>query len=228
MSDIDIITVRWDAERDVYKVNRPNWSGGEVVLWSAVKTMLASQAAEVARLTKENDWLRAYTGQSAKACVYCGLGADEMGKCERGFPGCARADDQMLCREVGVAIERDALQAEVARLTDVLRRGGFVECDIPACNCGGWHHRYGLPERWAEITQALIDADVLGNSTGNKPLNAIKRLADERDALLARVEAAEKNAGRMREFLLAFINGGVNQDFRLWASEVLSDMEGGK
>ena len=54
MSDIDIITVRWDAERDVYKVNRPNWSGGEVVLWSAVKTMLASQAAEVARLTKED------------------------------------------------------------------------------------------------------------------------------------------------------------------------------
>lgn len=49
----------------------------------------------------------------------------------------------------------------------------------------------------------------------------------ERDALLARVEAAEKNAGRMREFLLAFINGGVNQDFRLWASEVLSDMEDG-
>ena len=36
-----------------------------------------------------------------------------MGKCERGFPGCARADDQMLCREVGVAIERDALLARV-------------------------------------------------------------------------------------------------------------------
>lgn len=70
--------------------------------------------AEVERLTKENDWLRAYTAQSAKACVYCGLGADEMGKCERGFPGCARADDQMLCREVGVAMERDALLARVA------------------------------------------------------------------------------------------------------------------
>lgn len=124
MSDIDIITVRWDAERDVYKVNRPNWSGGEVVLWSAVKTMLASQAAEVARLTKENDWLRAYTGQSAKACVYCGLGADEMGKCERGFPGCARADDQMLCREVGVALERDELRADVLSLRE---RIAFLE-----------------------------------------------------------------------------------------------------
>ena len=98
---------------------------------------------------------------------------------------CFCADGRLAADEI------ERLQGEAARLTDVLRRGGFVECDIPACNCGGWHHRYGLPERWAEITQALIDADVLGNSTGNKPLNAIKRLADERDALLARVEAAE-------------------------------------
>lgn len=68
---------------------------------------------EVARLTAENDWLRAYTAQSAKACVYCGLGADEQGECNRGFPGCARADDQMLCREVEVAMERDELRARV-------------------------------------------------------------------------------------------------------------------
>lgn len=73
-------------------------------------------SAEVARLTKENDWLRAYTAQSAKDCVYCGLGADEQGKCERGFPGCARGDDQMLCREVDVALERDELRAEVVSL----------------------------------------------------------------------------------------------------------------
>ena len=74
---------------------------------------LARLRAEVARLTAENDWLRAYTGQSAKACIYCGLGADEQGECNRGFPGCARADDQMLCREVEVAMERDELLARV-------------------------------------------------------------------------------------------------------------------
>ena len=52
---------------------------------------------EVERLKKENDFLRAYVGNSDKACVYCGLGADEQGQCERGFPGCSRADDQLLC-----------------------------------------------------------------------------------------------------------------------------------
>jgi hypothetical protein len=68
----------------------------------------------VAALTKENDFLRAYTGNSAKACVYCGLGAEEQFRCKSGFPGCARADDQMLCREIGSAMERDQYAAELA------------------------------------------------------------------------------------------------------------------
>lgn len=76
---------------------------------------------EVVRLTAENDWLRAYTAQSAKDCVYCGLGADEQGECNRGFPGCARADDQMLCREVEVAMERDELLARVEAAEAQLR-----------------------------------------------------------------------------------------------------------
>lgn len=83
---------------------------------------LADALAEVRRLMRENDWMRAYTGQSAKACVYCGLGADEQGKCERGFPGCARADDQLLCREVAVAVERDALRAEVEQLKHAAKK----------------------------------------------------------------------------------------------------------
>lgn len=74
-------------------------------------------ASDHEALQRENDFLRAQTGNSAKSCVYCGLGADEQAKCERGFPGCARADDQMLCREVGVALERDELRARVATLT---------------------------------------------------------------------------------------------------------------
>lgn len=67
-----------------------------------------------------------------------------------------------------------------------------------------------------------LEADLLAQINTNIEVGGLL------DAAIARVEAAEKNAGRMREFLLAFINGGVNQDFRLWASEVLSDMEGGK
>lgn len=77
--------------------------------------------ARVAELERENDWLRAYTSQSAKACVYCGLGADEQGQCERGFPGCARADDQLLCCEVGAAMERDELKARVTVLETELQ-----------------------------------------------------------------------------------------------------------
>ena len=75
---------------------------------------IAELEAERGETRKENEWLRAYTGQSAKACVYCGLGADEQAQCERGFPGCARGDDQMLCPEVGVAIERDEARAALA------------------------------------------------------------------------------------------------------------------
>ena len=70
-------------------------------------------ADEISRLRRENDYLRALCGNSDKACVYCGLGAEEQGRCAHGFPGCARGDDQMLCREVGAAMERDALRALV-------------------------------------------------------------------------------------------------------------------
>ena len=78
-------------------------------------------------------------------------------------------------------------EAEIAGLRDVLIHKGFVECDIPACNCG-WHHRYGLPERWAEIKEVLIDADVL--DTGNMPLNAIKKLISQLAELQKRLADA--------------------------------------
>ena len=53
-------------------------------------------------------------------------------------------------------------------LRDVLRRNGFVRCDIPACNCGGWHARYGLCERLDEVKNALADAGhPLTNENGN-------------------------------------------------------------
>jgi hypothetical protein len=72
----------------------------------------------------------------------------------------------------------------VEQLTSTLRRAGFVECDIPACNCGDWHHRYGLPERWNEIKDLLTDADVLNNDTGNLVGRAIEKLIAQRDGRL--------------------------------------------
>ena len=46
-----------------------------------------------------------------------------------------------------------AANARVEALEDRLVRSGFVRCDLPACNCGSWHQRYGLPERWRKTSR---------------------------------------------------------------------------
>lgn len=61
--------------------------------------------------------------------------------------------------KLGVILENDMYENEtVEELRDVLRRNGFVPCDIAACNCGSWHPRYGLQERWEEIKEAVSEA----------------------------------------------------------------------
>lgn len=81
-------------------------------------------------------------------------------------------------------------ERERDELEDVLRRNGFVRCDIPACNCGSWHHKYGLPERWAELKDALAEAGhPLTNDNGNLMLNALRALIAERDEALAHAQA---------------------------------------
>lgn len=80
---------------------------------------------------------------------------------------------------------------QVGELKDVLYRNGFVPCDIPACNCGSWHARYGLPERMEEIKTALADAGhPLCNENGNLPRNALSALVGERDELLGALKDA--------------------------------------
>ena len=89
----------------------------------------------------------------------------------------------------------------VDELADVLLRAGFVECNIAACNCGSWHHRYGLPERFSEIKDALMDAGVLNNETGNLPIRAIAKLVEQRDALRSRLAEAERERDEAVELL---------------------------
>lgn len=75
-------------------------------------------------------------------------------------------------------------------LRDVLLRNGFVPCDIPACNCGSWHARFGLRERFEEIKDDLDAAGhPLENANGNSPRGALRDLIAERDKLRAAVEA---------------------------------------
>jgi hypothetical protein len=72
----------------------------------------------------------------------------------------------------------------IDNLRDVLLRNGFVRCDIAACNCGSWHHRYGLRERFNEFKDALTEAGHPPcNDNGNLPIRALAELIQERDAM---------------------------------------------
>lgn len=90
-------------------------------------------------------------------------------------------------------VERTAsLRAENERLRDVLHLNGFVRCDIAACNCGSWHARFGLRERFDEIKEDLADAGhPLTNDNGNMPRNALRELIAERDAQARRIAELE-------------------------------------
>ena len=141
---------------------------------------------ELERLKHEGQILRSLLPKLGAPCVYCGQ--TNIGKCERGFPGCSQADDIMCgddewVREQQATIRR--LEAEIAELRGVLLRGGFVQCDIAACNCGSWHARYGLPERMRELKDALADAGhPLCNENGHLVSGALAELIAERDRLI--------------------------------------------
>ena len=107
--------------------------------------------------------------------------------------------------ELARQLERELAEArmDASVLEDVMLRNGFVKCDIPACNCGSWHYRYGLPERMDEIREALRDADVLDNSTGNLPLNAIKKLVTQRDEARRELEVWSRRYADLEVLYLA-------------------------
>lgn len=136
--------------------------------------------------------------------------------------------------DAGMAREQATGEAEVARLTeehrdlrDILLFHGFVPCDIPACNCGRWHPRYGLSERWDELKDALAESrHPLCNENGNNMMNALKELITERDALAAKLAEAEKDAARFR--MLAFrAKRAMDQwDGIMWHVAAIHDPQG--
>jgi hypothetical protein len=73
-------------------------------------------AARIAELQKENDTLRGLLGSSSKPCVYCNLPAAEQIKCAHGFPGCMRADDQMLGKYFFDGYRAMELEAEMTAI----------------------------------------------------------------------------------------------------------------
>ena len=95
-----------------------------------------------------------------------------------------------------------AANARVERLEDRLLRSGFVRCDLPACNCGSWHQRYGLPERMAEIRATLTDAGHPPcNDNGNLISNALNELIQENDELRSRNHEAREIYTGMEGFV---------------------------
>lgn len=81
-------------------------------------------------------------------------------------------------------------------LQDVLIRNGFVRCDLAACNCGSWHARYGLPERWSEVKDMLAEAGhPLCNENGHLVHKALGELITERDKLRELVVPNAKLSG---------------------------------
>ena len=112
--------------------------------------------------------------------------------------------------------------------TAALRLHGFRECDIAACNCGSWHAPPNLRAEKAEAERDRLAVDALaalagaGVATPQEGYTAapfllkgdIGRLAAERDALRAQVEAA-------RALCADFDRGGG----LMWPGEVLAAME---
>ena len=91
--------------------------------------------ARLREVEQENDRLRAALANSDQPCAYCSLPADEWGKCQHGFPGCARADDAMGCPHLGASLEVDRLNARIAVLREALveiERGRFLGGSNPA------------------------------------------------------------------------------------------------
>jgi hypothetical protein len=76
--------------------------------------------------------------------------------------------------------DAEELQNIVEDLQDILERHGFRRCDIPACNCNGYHHVGGLAERWRELEEVV-------NTNGITMLAAVKKIAAEHDALRTRL-----------------------------------------
>lgn len=156
-------------------------SGGRLDGYRELADKLAAKDGEIERMTEENRRLRADL-LAGRNVVNAGLTIHTL------------------------TIERDMLRQEIERLTaerddlrDVLLRSGFVPCDVPACNCGSWHHRYGLPERMRDIEDTLSEAGhELSNANGHLPINALKALVAERDELRRQLAEAELDAQRYR------------------------------
>jgi hypothetical protein len=70
--------------------------------------------------------------KTANPCIYCG--AESMGKCPKGFPGCGQADDILIADDELA----QRLAAKIGLLTEALREcewGGYRYIGMATCPC---------------------------------------------------------------------------------------------
>ncbi len=78
---------------------------------------------------------------------------------------------------------------EPDELLSVLYRRGYVRCDVPACNCNGWHGGHA-EARLGEIHDALEEAGI--DLNGKTIRLGISEALSQRDELLALVREASE------------------------------------
>lgn len=78
--------------------------------------MAAGLARQLLEVRRENDVLRGLLAKGQGDCVYCGLPAAEISKCQAGFPGCGRMDDMLLAPITKAESENEALRLRVSEL----------------------------------------------------------------------------------------------------------------
>lgn len=71
----------------------------------------------IARLRKENDYLRGLVVALPIPCTHCGLA--NMAQCARGFPGCAKADDLMCALDEGFQDAVGRMRAAEAKVVEL-------------------------------------------------------------------------------------------------------------
>jgi hypothetical protein len=83
-----------------------------------------------------------------------------------------RINDALWTADVDAALRE--LDKKIEQLEGFLLRNHFRPCDIPACNCGSWHHDgTGYAARFREIDEATEDFWMNGETL----LDRIKRIA---------------------------------------------------
>lgn len=75
-----------------------------------------------------------------------------------------------------------------AKLERTLESNGFAPCDMPACNCGGWHKRDGqilreIMQACRAITKVKISSDILVPDELCDHVDQLAALLGELDAI---------------------------------------------